>query len=667
MIARRPLVLALACAPLGARLGALGAQKADTTRYVVLNHGTLAGDLTVARGKDSLVVRYVFTDRNRGTRIENRYRLGAGGAVVAGESRPVLADGTVGAPTEAFAISGDSARFTTFAGGRGGAAAAAPMTSAVKVEAGTMVALRSLTPWEAGAMAKFLLAQPKMSGRILMAGAPARASRADVVSKVNALTAHGAVPVRFVAVYVGTAGSPQGVWLDGAGTLFSGEVTWFIAVRAGAERALPALRAVEVKFRNAEGERVAGNVRTKAGNVLAITNGDVFDAERGVMLPKTTVIVRGGRIAEVGPAASVATPAGATVIDATGKTVMPGMWEMHAHLQLASQSTSTVMQLAQGITTSRDMAADVDVATSTRDREAKGLIASPRYILGGFMEGPLKWRGPTDVLVSTEAQALAWVAKYDALGYKQIKLYNVIHPDLVPVVAAEAHRRGMRLSGHIPRGLSVQAAVGLGFDEVNHAAFLFSNFFQDSLYLPQMRAYSQVATAVAPNFNVDGPQMTELIAYLRDHRTVVDGTFSVWIGGSTVAQSVGAGVSSDQARSDAAYMRLLTRLHDAGVTLVAGTDNFGSITYHRELELYEQAGIPAPEVLQIATIGAARVMKQDAEYGTIAAGKVADIAIVNGRPATHVTDLGKVETVIRGGRVYAVADLMAAVSGRRGQ
>jgi len=78
----------------------------------------------------------------------------------------------------------------------------------------------------------------------------------------------------------------------------------------------------------------------------------------------------------------------------------------------------------------------------------------------------------------------------------------------------------MRLSGHIPRGLSVPAAILLGFDEINHAAFLFSTFYQDSLYVPKMRAYSAVASAVAPNIDVEGAPMTELIKFLKAHNTV---------------------------------------------------------------------------------------------------------------------------------------------------
>jgi imidazolonepropionase-like amidohydrolase len=283
-------------------------------------------------------------------------------------------------------------------------------------------------------------------------------------------------------------------------------------------------------------------------------------------------------------------------------------------------------------------------------------------VLAGFIEGPGKWAGPTAVLVRTEDEARRWVARYDSLGYKQIKVYNLVHPDLIPTIAAEAHARGMRLSGHIPRGLTVPNAIELGFDEVNHAAFLFSTFYQDSLYVPTMRAYSAVATAVSPNIDVDGPAMTQLIDQLKRHGTVIDGTFSVWVtsAGTGIGQAVGAGVAGDVRKADANYMRLLKRLYDAGVTLVAGTDAFGSTTYDTELELYEKAGIPAPAVLQIATIGAARVMKNDKDYGSLSAGKVADIVVVNGRPIDHISDVRQVETVIRAGRIYNAQELRIA-------
>jgi len=265
--------------------------------------------------------------------------------------------------------------------------------------------------------------------------------------------------------------------------------------------------------------------------------------------------------------------------------------------------------------------------------------------------------------VRDEAEARRWVARYDSAGYKQIKLYNVVHPDLIPVIAEEAHKRGMRLNGHIPRGISIEAAVALGYDEINHAAFFFSNFFQDSLYLPRMRAYSQVATAVAPTFDVFSPAMTKLLDFLKARGTAVDGTFNLWIGAGSA--SVGAGGSPDQLRGDSAYMNLIHRLYAHGIPLIAGTDNSGGTTFRRELEMYELAGIPAPRVLQIATIEAARLMKDERDYGSVRVGKVADIIIVTGRPAEWIGDFTGIETVIRGGRLYKVSDLRGAIGGAR--
>jgi len=483
-----------------------------------------------------------------------------------------------------------------------------------------------------------------------------------VLKEATVSTSRGKEHVRLVSMDRGVGASPQLIWLDANDDLFATEVSWFITVKPGAEVALPALRKIETAYRDAQAEALNARLVKRTNGTVAIKNGDLFDSERGLMQPRMTVVIRGDRIAAVGPADSVAIPTDATVIDATGKTIMPGMWEMHGHMQLTSENSGSPMQLSYGITTARDLASDIDVATSQRDRAQAGRIAAPRAVLAGFIEGPGKWAGPTAVLVRTEDEARQWVARYDSMGYKQIKLYNLVHPDLVPTIAAEAHKRGMRLSGHMPRGLTVPSAIRLGFDEVNHAAFLFSTFYQDSLYVPTMRAYSAVASAVAANIDVDGPAMSDLIAVLKRNNTVIDGTFSVWItsAGTGIAQAVGAGVASDVQKADANYLRLIKRLFDAGVTLVPGTDAFGSTSYDTELELYEKAGIPAATVLQIATLVPARVMKEDKDYGSIAVGKVADIAIVNGKPAEHVSDVRKVEQVIRGGRLYDAHDLQVA-------
>jgi imidazolonepropionase-like amidohydrolase len=152
--------------------------------------------------------------------------------------------------------------------------------------------------------------------------------------------------------------------------------------------------------------------------------------------------------------------------------------------------------------------------------------------------------------------------------------------------------------------------------------------------------------------DVDGDEMTRLIAFLREHGTVVEPTLNVFHGQWGARNSASAW--------DATFGRLVKRLYDANVALLAGTDGPPE-RYLVELELYERAGIPPTRILQIATIEAARVMKEDAEYGSIVAGKIADLVIVEGRPSERIRDLAGVETVIRAGRVYAASELLAAV------
>ena len=617
----------------------------DSTVYTVLNHNRPAGTMVVWRSGDSARVRYVYTDRNRGTRIEVHYALRGDSAWFI-EQRPVLADDRTGDVTSRLRITADSLHRWSRRD-----------SSSVKLEPGDYPWVYN-TPFDELLLAKHLLRSPNRSART----AKDTITHLEIVNETTVATSHGRERVRLVAMGTNHEDAPDLIWLDSHDDLFATEADWFMTVKPGAEPALPTLRRIESSYRDAAAEALDKRVRARIEATIVIRNGDVFDSEKGTILPHTTVIVRGDRIVAIGPADSVSAPANATVIDATGKTVMPGMWDMHGHLQTTSGAFLGPMQLSFGLTTVRDLGSDPDVAIAYRDAGNTGRFAVPRSILSAFIDGPGKWAGPTPNIVRTEDEARALVAHFDSLGYKQVKLYNLVHPDLVPTFAAEAHKRGMRLSGHVPRGLSVSDAVTLGFDEIQHAAFLFSTFYPDSLFVPTMRAYSLVATTVAPHIDVDGAPMSALIDFLKRHQTVIDGTFSVWVtsAGTGIAQSVGAGAPTDAQKADAAYMRLLRRLYDAGVPLVPGTDNPSGTSYNAELELYEQAGISAPTVLRIATIIPAQVMHDDRDYGSLAVGKVADIIVVNGRPAEHVKDLRKVEKVLRAGRLYEIRDLKSA-------
>src|SRR6478672_807180 len=549
---------------------------ADSLSYVVVNHGRPAGSMDVRYFGDSTLVRFQYVDRNRGPRVATTYRFNDRGAISSMTARGLGVDFFQTEVGERFWT---DAKLSHWKGDAD--------SGQVTRDDSAFYRAVTPTPFDDAALARFLLRKYSRTAHILPAGSASASILLDTTVSAGADRRH----IRLISIK-GLYVYPVELWLDDQDRLFSTSSQWFTTVTRGWESVLPALRATEYSRTAPRSAALAQRLTPVVSGPRVIRNGDLFDSETGTLKPRTSIVVKGDRIVAVGPAESIKTPPGATVVDATGKTVIPGMWDMHTHLDFTSEEDG-VLQLASGVTTVRDMASSIDDAVSRRARANAGTLLAAREILAGFMDGPGAWAGPTDILVSTPEQARHWIAVYDSLGYKQIKVYNLIHPDLIPTIAAEAHKRGMRLSGHVVRGLSVPDAVTLGYDEIQHAAFLFSTFYPDSLFVPKMRSYGQVAAAVAPNFNVDGPEMTSLISFLRDHHTVIDGTFNAWLSRDaaladgtdmvfgpslkwlqpvmaremTVPVTVDAKQKSTETARDAAYMKLLKRLFDGGVTL----------------------------------------------------------------------------------------------------
>lgn len=643
---------------------------ADTLRYQVVNHGRHAGTMEVVTVADTIVVHVDEWDRGDETNTTTRYITNEAGTIVRLEAH----GGDGQDPVEHFSREDGSARWRT------------PIDSgAARVDGPAFYWPREYNEFNSARLAAYLLEQPQRTANLLPFDATASAHvAAETVVDLDGRSQR----VRLVVMDV-PALAPYLVWLDARGELFASDAAWLTTVRAGAESALPVLRSIEREVLARRSEAITRRLTTPRTGPLVIRNGNLFDSETATIRRGTTIVVEGERIAAVGAEDSVPIPAGATIIDAAGKTVMPGLWEMHGHIDAGSVGRGEVggiLALANGITTVRDLAADVDRAVSMRERAAAGTLISPRILLAGFIEGPGRRGGPTDAVVSTEDEAIEWVARYDSLGYRQIKIYSRVHPTLVATIIEDAKKRGLRVSGHVPIGLRLTDAVRLGFDEIQHLNSLVQHFAPDSFYVHRLRGEDIPLGSFMNEIDMEGPEATRLIEFLRDHGTAVDGTFNLsedrgspledgsdptfgptlsWLPpiaqrGYTVARTAPRVAARRRATMEAMRNRLLERLFESGVTLVAGSDNI-AFRYVGELELYKRAGIPAPEVLRIATLVPAQVMNEERDYGSIAPGKVADIIIVDGKPAERIRDLRRVETVVRAGRVYSVRDLYAEV------
>jgi imidazolonepropionase-like amidohydrolase len=412
---------------------------------------------------------------------------------------------------------------------------------------------------------------------------------------------------------------------------------------------------------------------------FAIVGAALVDGTNRAPITDSVVVVRDGRIAAAGPRSQVAIPAGVSVVNAHGQTLLPGLWEMHSHYSGVEFGPAL---LAAGVTTARDCGGEFEFLVAMRDEIAKRNGLGPRLLLAGLVDTS-ELRGFGAIAADTPEEGRAVVAKYHNAGFQQIKLYTYLKPEVVAAISAEAHRLGMSVTGHVPAALTTFEGVESGMDQINHL-----NYVSRTLRAPNP-AQGNTSTNNQGNnspLDVNTDVARKAIQFFVDHRTVVDPTAS-WgeMAGHTRDIDIASfepgitkapytlsskytslgGPAADSARFRARMLDTLAvigAIHKAGIPIVAGSDT-GLVGYglYRELELYVQAGMTPLEAIQSATIVPARAMKLDGDSGTIEVGKRADLILVNGNPLENISDIRKVYHVVANGRMFNSAKLWQSV------
>jgi imidazolonepropionase-like amidohydrolase len=449
------------------------------------------------------------------------------------------------------------------------------------------------------------------------------------------------------------------VWLDERGALAAaitraGGLS-FEAVREDLEPALVQFVQRATRDRIGDLESITrGNAPLRSGT-YTMAGATIVDGTGRPPVSDGVVIVRDGRIADVGTRASVPIPDDVPTVDVSGKTLVPGLWDMHTHV---TQIEWAPVYLASGVTTVRDMGNEFEFITVLRDAIASKRALGPRLLLAGLVDGP----GPNAFGVyyaATQEEAKQVVAKYHAAGFQQIKIYSLITPPLVEAICAEAHRLGMTVTGHVPNGMTIDQAALAGMDHIAHLGI---------------------------RGEAGSDEVNKTIAVLRERKTVIDPTQS-WnellghAAGTPIAafqpgvakipsplnrlfsNAGAAGIDAAGARTRLERgLRIVKALHDAGVPVVVGTDEgIPGHSVHREIELYVEAGFTPLEALQAATIVPARAMKLEAELGTIEKGKRADLVVLNANPLDRISNIRTVRWTITDGRVYDAQALWRSV------
>jgi hypothetical protein len=474
----------------------------------------------------------------------------------------------------------------------------------------------------------------------------------------------------------------ESLWVDDAQNLVAlvstdAEFDHFEAVREPYESSLGMFIASAVQANLTALAALTTTARMAPARRLAITGATLEDSTGAPPLTDSVILIEDGVIRTVGSRDQVRIPRDATVLDASGKYAIPGLWDMHAHYEQVEWGP---IYLAAGVTTVRDVGNEFDFVRALHDalNRRQNPAIGPHLEFAGVIDGT----GPISlgaVLADTPGQALQWVERYKAAGARQIKIYSSVKPAIVKAITADAHARGMTVTGHIPEGMTAIEGVHDGMDQINHITFEEPYFFH-----PVPRTFSQTDHSEPPVVELNGPRAKDLISTLQAHHTILDPTIALFetFSNTVPLRQLEPGIdhlppqlrealdnpplTGDHAALAAATWKAmiatLRTLHTAGIPIVAGTDQaIPGYSLHRELELYVDAGFTPLEALQAATIEAARAVGAENESGSLTPGKRGDVLLLNADPLADIHNTRTVWRTIAVGAVYDPAPLWRSV------
>lgn len=416
---------------------------------------------------------------------------------------------------------------------------------------------------------------------------------------------------------------------------------------------------------------------THALDQVVISNVNIFTAQ-GTILLHQEVVVEDQMIKAIRPFSPGAITEDTQVLDGTGKTLLPGLFDMHTH----NTKFRGILHLAGGVTAVRDLANNKQLK-DLRDQFDRNEILGPRIVtFCGIIDGSGPFANQRNVVDKLE-EGLAEVQEYKDLGYQQIKLYSSIRPEWVQPLAEKAHALGMRVSGHIPAYMTATQAIDQGYNEIQHINMLFLNFLPDTIDTRKPLRFTMPGTYGA-DLDLKSPAYLDFIHLLKSKQILVDPTLAIFENmfvaqkgepSPTYSQVIdrlpvmnqrsfySGGLEKSGAKavryqeSFARMSEVVFDLFQRGVPIVPGTDGLPGFLYHRELELYAKAGIPPAEVLKLATIRSAEITGVADTLGSIEVGKKADLVLIDGNPLEDMGDIRKVEWTMKGAHLYYAKEL----------
>jgi imidazolonepropionase-like amidohydrolase len=405
---------------------------------------------------------------------------------------------------------------------------------------------------------------------------------------------------------------------------------------------------------------------------LVITHVTVIDPSTGTALPDRNVVIREDRITAVDPGVAPVAD-GSTVIDGSGKFAIPGLWDMHVHLTSTTECALPLL-VATGITNVRDMGGRLTQIDDWRSRISVGALAGPEIIrVGPTLNG--KSFNEFQMVPGDPEATRGAIRALQFIGVDAIKVHRRLPRESFFAAADETKKLGIPLVGHIPMEVTPAEASDAGQATIEHTQTLFEGTFSANLSEAELPGAirkwlsSGEADALFAKFVKNGTWVTPTLegylemARLADPSVPTDPRYR-YVASSLRKQfepQLKALSVANLRDLNAALEEATSRMHRAGVKMLAGTDAAGprlvGFSLHQELAELVKIGMTAVEALQTATLNPARTLRKTADYGTIEAGKVANLVLLQANPLDRIENTERVAAVVLRGKLYQRLEL----------
>ena len=394
---------------------------------------------------------------------------------------------------------------------------------------------------------------------------------------------------------------------------------------------------------------------------LAITRVNVIDVVGGRIVPNSTVTIRGNAIASV--VQNGAPPAAAQIVDGQGRFLIPGLWDMHAHMEATGES-SLQLYVANGVTGIRDMGSALDFILNARDATSSGRTVGPQIVAAGPIldDAPADW--PFRMRVKTPDEGRAAVQLLKRRGVDLIKVHNYTPRDVFLAIVDEARMKKLPVAGHVPLKVTIQEGVDAGMVSIEHfsengrvwkACSGGATYRPDACrpffeMLARRRVWQTPTLLASAELPVIG---TPASSISRDEMAYATKRLLEMHAGNQrffVKQPEIVGILKHTAEVG----RVVTRdMAAAGVGLLAGCDALiPGFCVHEELARMVAGGLTPLAALQTATVNPARYLGRESTLGTVAAGRKADLVLLDANPLEDISNVRRIRAVIAAGRFF---------------